>query len=263
MLRAWKVTGFLGVVCGLAACSGGHHGGKGAGGSSSSLFGGTTSDDDSSPFDNLSDGGNGSDPVAGRPNTSGGAINSGGASNGGVSNGGASNGGDDIPLASFPAALAKTSCARIFECCTAQERSGSPIGASPAQCEQLYEQVATVLVGPLQQSQAAGRAAYDSAALARCLSSYASTSCTDLRNSDAMLAACKEFVVPKVALGRSCTQSYECTQGYCDSSSSACAARKGNGATCTGGDDECQSDFCDVDTCAPAVAAEGGLCALE
>lgn len=95
------------------------------------------------------------------------------------------------------------------------------------------------------------------------MTSYASTSCAGLRDPDAMLVACEEFIVPKVALSQSCTQSYECTQGYCDGSTGACAARKANGAACTYSDDECQSGFCDVDTCSPAVAAEGGLCALD
>jgi hypothetical protein len=193
---------------------------------------------------------------------------SGGTSSGSgaTSSGGTSSGGEDVPLQNLPLALGEASCAKIFECCSAEEIAANEfLGEDEASCTITVAAFASFLVPPLQDAVAGGRAEYDGAALGECLALLEGFSCNEARSSNPDITAgqeCPPFIVPLVDLGGDCEQSFECIGGWCDQASgSLCAPKKEDASMCSS-DDECQSGYCDfADGCgAEPVETGDNLC---
>jgi hypothetical protein len=177
---------------------------------------------------------------------------------------GASGGG--VPLEDLPLTLGKASCGKTFECCSDEEIAMNPfLGEDQASCEVTLAAFTSLLVPAIQDAVAGERARYDGAALQGCVNALADVSCAEARSGGGDVTAgedCGEFLIPLVALGGTCEQSFECINGWCDTlAGSLCSPLKADAATCED-DEECQSGYCDLFAgCGTEpVSEEGNLC---
>ena len=194
---------------------------------------------------------------------SGGATGgSGGAGTGGGGGAGGSGGQASIPLAMFPTAFANVFCDKVYACCSAAERMGNfLVGTDAASCKTTLGGLLNLVIPDIQQSIAAGRAAYHGDKLAVCLDKLRLLGCPDARMNGiekTIVPECDGFLEPKVAVGGACTDDGECINGYCDGT---CIALKPNGQTCDD-DIQCSSDVCDPVTskCVPLPPGSAELC---
>jgi hypothetical protein len=170
-----------------------------------------------------------------------------------------------IAIDDAPSTVAQDLCAKIYDCCSAEEIMNlEGIGTSQSSCEFAVAVVIGLRVTTVKPAIDAGRVSYDGAALSRCLDDYGAQSCGMLRSIESF--QCDGLLVPEQAAGERCGVSDECSAGYCDGGTSAdtpdgtCAPLKANGDPCAA-DAECAGGSCDTDgTCtdAPALALCGG-----
>ncbi|CAN5423122.1 hypothetical protein BH11MYX1_BH11MYX1_00360 [soil metagenome] len=212
---------------------------------------------------------------------------------GGCSDPGSGASGPPVPLSDFAVKFSSSTCGKAFECCTTAEitaQYGTQI-TTEANCDtQISGLLSGFQVPAYQASITAGRLEYDAAAAGNCLALIDSLSCADYSNKMMMASVpgCSDFLIPKVANGGACAQSYECTSDNCMGANSSpptdgscmpvpaigqacefkcasgayckgttCAAAKADGETCND-NTQCASDHCDT-TCMPAVATCDGL----
>lgn len=181
--------------------------------------------------------------------------------------------GDAIPLNRLGTELATMACAQTFECCTSTEITdqfaGFSVNGEPITTEEQCDSYFTAWFNAFatEQYQAsidAGRITYDGDRARACIDAAAGLGCSAYsRVEAATYVACDEpFIIPQVADGAACSQSYECTSGYC--SAGTCAPLPAAGDPCAG---PCAHGLqCSYDatamanTCQPLLA-NGGACA--
>lgn len=171
--------------------------------------------------------------------------------------------GDDVADETIPLDLAaerygQAYCERLLEC--------SAIGVallSQSSCEQAVWQYRNDTLALLDDQVAAGRIAYDDAAMARCLADVRDLPCADL--STALLTdvgRCADAIRGQVAAGAACDDSLECQAGlYCDTAAGCpgtCQPRVVAGAACT--DAEACAAGLDCDTTCQAYGRAGAAC---
>ena len=191
-------------------------------------------------------------------------------------------GGSSVAIDQVGAKFAQASCAKIFACCDAAERTATFMNFNPppttaAECEQTFGALLTLGFSSSQASVQAGRESYDGNAAGACIDTLTATACADLHGTP-VPSTCDQMLTGKVASGGACAQSDECsgsafcqgvTSGHVDgvcttlpasgeacpdfqcakgsycNSSMMCAAPQADGQTCHG-NDECQSTHCDM-----------------
>lgn len=173
--------------------------------------------------------------------------------------------------------LAIATCDKQWECCTDAELmeqymnitiDGEPIDTED-KCVQFAGGIFTAVAIPSYKSSIEmGRIEYDGAAAADCIAAIENLSCTEYGAStggrSAVPAGCRPFLIPKVADGGACDESYECIDGHCIEH--VCTPAPTEGQPC---DDECASgQFCGFDqttgmkVCQP-IKADGAQCTFD
>ncbi len=153
----------------------------------------------------------------------------------------------------------EVSCAKIFGCCTAEERQDLPYESEEA-CRTAASALVTLLIGGIAESEKAGRLSYDAQAAGSCIEQMQAASCAEYDALDG--GACDLVISPLVPVGDACAEHSECIEGYCVGADSeaqppvlgVCEALVDDGAPCEG-DNDCRSDYCaftvDGATCSP------------
>lgn len=146
-----------------------------------------------------------------------------------------------IELDNLGLELAVTSCSKQFECCTDAEimeqfdgitYDGQPI-ATEQQCVDFANAFFTSFaVGQYKQSLAKGRIEYDGAAAADCVAALERLTCAELSTGSlaTVTVSCRPFIIPKVADGGACAQSYECISDNCEGASNPLGEPSTDGA---------------------------------
>lgn len=191
---------------------------------------------------------------------------------------GACGGGDDVPLSRLGVEMGEAVCSKMAECCTMAELEEELLGASNQQeCEAFYAGfLGQLLVPVLEDSVAAGRLAYDAAAMRACLDAYLAVACAELRAAIATgpASACDAAFTGRVAEGDACASDVDCVSRLCAGDSmdfegnvtmGVCARVPGDGDACVDGDCgaglHCSSSV-DGQTCAPTLA-DGAACRFD
>jgi len=178
-------------------------------------------------------------------------------------------GSSSVSIDNFAQKYAEALCEKNFTCCDQAELTGK----TQSQCVSDNSAVLSLLISEIKSSQAQNRASYSATASGTCVDSLKAMSCDEFKQgSQANMAACMALIMPKVAMGGACTQSYECvtencegadtstdppTEGtcgpaptvasvgascataecvggaYCDSATTTCQPKKGAGEACT------------------------------
>jgi hypothetical protein len=199
--------------------------------------------------------GGSSGATGGRAGTGGTAGNGEGgeaASTGGGAGTGGSAGTGGIPIGMAPAAIASAICAKVFECCSAEQRMTlGTIGETEDQCRAFVEAFLGLYQLDIRTSIAAMRAEYDGQALAECVAEHQDRACDMLPAFEEI--GCPGAVVPLIPLGETCGAHHECIDGYCEGASSAsspsgtCTVKKAEGEPCTD-PSECEGGACSTET---------------
>jgi len=181
-------------------------------------------------------------------------------------------GGGGVTIDQLPTELAKSSCSKLSECCTAEEFKTQTLGAdTEAKCEQVLGGFTTLGFGAINDSVHTGRVIYHSDKVRACLDAAAAASCVAYgADSGAGITACEGVFEPKVAIGGQCGNDIDCTTKYCSGDSidlngkityGVCANGPTAGMPCDHGD--CATGLsCDGSTCA-APRADGAACTLD
>jgi hypothetical protein len=190
-------------------------------------------------------------------------------------------GGGSVSVDNLGTELAKVGCSKIFECCTSaevmQQFNGITVNGQPitteAQCESFTGGLFSGFLTPeYKASIAAGRIEYDGDAAQSCLDAAANLSCSAyaMLSGHESVHCDKPFIIPKVADGGACSQSYECTSNHCETGSGSgsdgtCAPLPTAGQACTS---ECaQGLYCGYDQTSgneicQALKANGAMCSV-
>jgi len=168
-----------------------------------------------------------------------------------------------LALAAAPVRVAHLTCQRRLDCCLPTERSGLP--DEPAACERELTDQLTPFFEGFTRAVSAGRATYDGAALAACLTAFETASCPEAHSWEPLLVATRcGFAGAALAAGEGCRSSYECMAGFCQGVDQArdgrCVSpRLADGQPCERGED-CASGACHplLDVC--AAPEPGNLC---
>jgi hypothetical protein len=185
-------------------------------------------------------------------------------------------GGDSVPLSELGSEMGKTICAKMVECCTAEELMDELLGATnQTECEELYNGLIGGLVVPqLEDSVASGRMRYDGGRMAECLDDLAAIECSELRGAirGGPGTSCADPFTGLVDIGGACAGDVDCISSFCNGDSldfegnvmfGVCAQLPSDGQPCV--DDTCGPGLrCDrqLDTCAPALA-DGMDCTFD
>ena len=196
-----------------------------------------------------------------------------------------------VPLAEAPTEIARTVCAKAYDCCTPMQLMGNDLaGTDEPSCEQKTGEAYKNQVSAVMASQDQYRSVYDGGKLDACLAFIRATSCHDLAatNHFSGIPGCDSFVQPRVASGGTCVYDWECQQTQChhdagkldgkcvafaavgedctdskcgsglvcDSESKLCATALADGTACMRGD-QCASGSCNLGTCGQR---SGGTC---
>jgi hypothetical protein len=167
-------------------------------------------------------------------------------------------------------------CQLELACCTGSDLAllhGQPI-ASAAQCEQVADGAAQPIEAALQASIDGGRLSFDGEAAARCIAAaQAETACAGVTTNHLLddgfrtsaIAVCDSVFLPKVGLGQSCVQGFECSTGDCNG---GCTVPPGQGSACA---TACAAGLFCATTCEPlepagqactgSASCESGVCA--
>lgn len=189
--------------------------------------------------------------------------------------------GDPVPPDQLAEELGPVTCAKMFECCTAEEVMEQLLGAETVEeCEEFYLAFIGSLFEPvLEDSIAAGRIVYHADVIGGCIDAYASLACEDVAaalNGSGPLQGCGDPFDPQVELGGECANDFDCIDSFCPEASvdfetgeityGTCVAIPGIGDPCV--DDECDDSeaYCDSSQETPtceALLSEGSGCTFD
>jgi hypothetical protein len=164
--------------------------------------------------------------------------------------------GPPSPLEAFPAAVARATCQKIDQCCSAADRS-RVIGAGEdlATCEMLLGSFYGRQFALTQSLAQMSRIVFDAGTMETCLATYGAAAC----GAPGLAAAqtCAQVFTGSVAEGGACQSGFECASHHCASvaGSGQCRPQKGAGQPCARGG-ECQSGVC-------WTSLLGGTCASQ
>lgn len=167
---------------------------------------------------------------------------------------------DAIPLDQVVTQTSTAACPKLAECCAA---TGGLL-AIPTICAAAISTAGGAALQGIQPSVAAGRIRYHSDALVACLERVKVLPCAEATTTGAdSLSDCTGPAVfePVVSAGGACTSNRDCVDGYCDTATQVCVARKADGGACVAGA-ECVSGNCTSAVCAAALPS-GSICALS
>jgi hypothetical protein len=160
---------------------------------------------------------------------------------------------NDVALDELPRELAQAYCEKAFDCCP---QDSAAEFTSLADCAADFQYYTSRLALSIQESERDGRVQYDSARAGECMDEIRGLDCAQYQ---AETLTCYDFIVPLVALGDQCGESYECVTGYCDSFTSICTTRPALGEACSFTCD--QGLYCDLGTrVCEAAKADGAEC---
>lgn len=179
-------------------------------------------------------------------------------------------GADPIPLEDYAEAFAASSCAQIYECCDATERttvfgSADPAPTDEAACRAYYLGLIGSTTDTLRAAVDEGVAEYDSQAAGDCFAQSAATSCSQATNPSAAPEACSRAVRGLLADGEPCSSPFACAGSRCAmiEGTWVCASAPGPGEACTS---SCTTGhYCDTasdGTCRPQLA-NGEACSSD
>jgi len=159
-----------------------------------------------------------------------------------------------IPIDSTATQIAQTVCPKAYKCCMASQLTGNDqAGTDEPSCETMTTSAFEQDLETIQASQDQKRANFDDTKLQACLAVIRSADCDtlDVTNHLAGIPGCETFVDPLVAVGGSCSQDYECIDGWCQPP-----------ADMSGGDGTCQPHAQPGASCATASCESGLACDL-
>ncbi|HEY7372232.1 MAG TPA: hypothetical protein VIF57_08750 [Polyangia bacterium] len=174
-----------------------------------------------------------------------------------------------VSLDKFPGAYARALCTQNFKCC-----SGTDIGANTMQdCVDTNESSLQFLAGSISDAQSRGRVRYDKDKMKDCIDAVSKLTCDDWSTGFTMSsqpAICDQAVVAMVGMDGACRDDIECVTGNCQGEDpandvdGACKAADSSGLSCVSSDD-CAPDFyCDAATSACAAKkVTGATCSLN
>ncbi len=175
-----------------------------------------------------------------------------------------------VPLDQMEARVRKALCAKVYSCCSADERKENPaIGKDIASCEATLPGYATFLLGEVAVSVRSGRAVYHGDKLAACLASIQQQSCAQVKMPMGGLDVgdfCPGVIEPRVPIGGACLEYWDCMGGWCAGDVGGlmdrCVPLQPNGGECDE-EKECTGHSCtDAHTCAQREPDSGNLCEL-
>jgi uncharacterized protein (TIGR03382 family) len=136
--------------------------------------------------------------------------------------------GDVTPIAGIapdeaPRRLAEAICPKAYECCMTDQLTGNmQAGTDVASCETKTREAFENQVATIKASQKKGRVVYDGLKVQACVDRFTapSTTCADLNTTNHFsgVPECASFLQPRVAPGGACGASFECFEGFCDTS---------------------------------------------
>lgn len=188
--------------------------------------------------------------------------------------------GENVPPDQLAEALGPVTCAKLFECCTAEEVMEQLLGAETVEeCEQFYLAFIGSFFEPvLEDSIAEGRVVYHGEIIGGCIDAYAALSCPEMSAvlaGDGPFQGCGDPFEPQVALGGECANDFDCIDGFCPDASVDFETGEITYGTCVGipaigdpcVDNECGDDaYCETtaegDTC-EARLANGSGCTFD
>jgi hypothetical protein len=167
----------------------------------------------------------------------------------------ASCGSDDPDLASVPGGLAQAVCGKIYQCCSAAERTGNALsGGDQKSCEATASGLVSLGIASVKSSVDKGRVVYHADKMSVCLEKLRALDCPAARMTsleENPIPECAAAFEGKVALGSACADSGECVTRYCDAGGAdegKCAATKADGQPCQL-DPECTNGECAGGVC--------------
>lgn len=186
---------------------------------------------------------------------------------------------EGIPIDETATRIANTVCPKAYSCCTADQLAGnSSAGTDVTSCKMETRADYVNALSTMQASVNQGRATYQSSKVDACLATIMNSACATLNMTHHLkgVPGCDSFATPLVAPGGTCSQDYECINGWCNvpadspDGQGTCAAFIATGQSCadSGGpgcgpnavcDPEGTADSAD-DLCQP-VSDVGGACA--
>ncbi len=145
---------------------------------------------------------------------------------GGLAEGGVGAGGEAVELDALAEVAARTTCARVFDCCSAEEvaehfnEPGFFSFSTVDECVAFYQGVTEALALPaLRTSIERGYADYDPQAAGACLDDIAAASCDALNlvGGGGGGGNCLDAITPRQDNGDPCVADSDCIDGFCDS----------------------------------------------
>jgi hypothetical protein len=125
---------------------------------------------------------------------------------------GGGSGSSSVTIENFAQKYAEAMCAKNFQCCDASELTGK----TQSECVTSNSSVISLLTAEINASQTQGRVSYSASASGMCVDSLKAMTCDEFKQGiGGNMAACMAFIMPKVAMGGACTQSFECTTNNC------------------------------------------------
>ena len=159
--------------------------------------------------------------------------------------------------------------AQVFQCCSATELKANPdLGGDAQTCEGALDGEASIFLGDIQASVAAGRVVYHAHRMATCLANIQSRSCDALKMPPGDMDIndmCEGVFKSKVAIGGNCSGYWDCIGGWCEgdegNAMDMCSPLKPLAGDRDEGT-ECQSGVCDdIDrVCVKPALGSGNLC---
>lgn len=207
---------------------------------------------------------------------------------------GANNGGEPVDASAVVEELAAAQCAKIFECCAADELQdvfgALEVEDEPACREALRTRAEAFFRPALEQSLQNRRASLQQEAVDGCAAAIRERSCADFEPTPSVevlsTPGCGDVVSAELSLSAFCTEDYECETGFCSrpageaegscknapqsedaclndrcatglycASEEVCAEKLGAGEVCTRNTD-CESDSCQPGEDGEFVCAE-------
>lgn len=181
-------------------------------------------------------------------------------------------------------AMSEAVCARVAECCAADEVGWTSSPRDEGTCRSDYASVFSTGIMNAGRLVAGGESRYAPDRFEACLAHLRAASCAELAEHGAFstpIDPCGDIVTPALELGQPCSAPSACRSGFCPSTTRVCTAVAGAGEPCTeamlcAGTScstigVCRDAFCDQDgvcrtrralgeACASDVACESGRC---
>jgi hypothetical protein len=173
----------------------------------------------------------------------------------------------NVPLEQVQREWRKAVCAKIYGCCSADERArNDEIGTDAADCEGKLEGEYSFFLGDIQTSVAQGRVVYHGDKMAACLANLKARTCEQAKAPPGELDVtqlCDGVFEPKVPVGGACLEFWDCASGWCAGDlgnlMDTCSAKLANGEVCDEGV-ECTSGICVGNKCITRPPGSGNIC---